>query len=1079
MNDRLMILGLCLVLSLQWGCSPRDETRQSRATVEEYPEVDPSFLASLKWRSIGPHRGGRSAAVAGDPRNPLVFYFGASGGGVWKTHNAGLYWENVSDGFFNTAPVGAIAVSESDPNVIYAGTGESCPRPDVAPGDGVYRSNDGGKTWTHVGLKETRHIAKIRIHPRDPNRVYVAAMGHLFGQNPERGVYRSTDGGKTWELVLFKSEKAGAVDISIDPANPNILYAAIYQFIRQPWDEISGGPDSGLYKSTDGGDTWADLVSGDPVLPQGIKGKIGVAVSPARPSRVWALIEAVDGALFRSDDRGASWQKITDQRDLRRSASSYHHVIPHPQDPETLYVLSYEFWKSTDGGQTFKSFPMPHGDHHALWIDPRDPRRMIEGSDGGATVTRDGGTSWSSHYTQPTSALFHLTTDNQFPYRVYGTQNDNSAISVPSRTNEPAIAWKQSYPVGSAESGHIVVRPDDPNIVFVGSIGSSPGGGGNLLRYDHRTGQARLITVWPEDQYGGPPKDAKYRFHFTYPVVLSPHDPDVLYVAANKIFRTTNQGTSWEAISPDLTRNDISKMQNITGGPITTLGFSSAYSSVIYSLAESPHKRGELWAGGDDSLIHYSPDGGQTWNDVSPEDLPEWTTISILEVSPHNQGTVYFAGHRYKLADHRTYFYKTTDYGKTWQRITNGIRENDFARVIREDPVRPGLLYAGTETGVYVSFDAGASWLPLQRNLPPVPVHDMVVKENDLVTATHGRSFWILDNLTPLRQITSQVTQAPVHLFEVPPTYRLLPIGTPVLRFRPGIQYGRVSGGMVAFKDHQKPNGEITRTFLDAGENPPEGVMVTYYLKQKPSDDLTLTFLDEKGQTIKSFSSSASDDGAKTAPAESGANLFVWDMRYPNAREVPPGAALSRSEYPTALAPVAPPGSYKVQLVVGGKTYEQGFEIRKDPRVPATEEDLIAQFELMIQIRDKLSETTDAVYRIREAREQIEEREGAAGGEVSEAAAERIKELLDIEGKLTRLVGPNPMALPPKALHNKLAALTAVVSSTDMAPTRQSYEVFEDLSARVAVQLKRSEEIVDSNLTDLLGSKTGELATVR
>ena len=1045
---------------LATGCYSTTTPEKSVNTPEDLPQVSSVFLNGLDWRSIGPYRGGRASAVAGDPRNPLVFYFGASHGGVWKTDDAGTYWRNVSDGFFNSGPVGAIAVSESEPNVIYVGTGESCPRPDVAPGDGVYKSIDGGKSWTHVGLKETRHIAKIRIHPKNPNVVYVAAMGDLFGSNPERGVYRTKDGGNSWERVLFKSERAGAVDISMDATNPNVLYASIYQYLRQPWDAISGGPDSGLYKSTDGGDSWTDL-SGNPGLPKGIKGKIGVAVSPARSSRVWALIEAEDGALFCSDDGGKTWQRINDQRDLRRSAHSYMHVTPHPQDANTLYIQSYDFWKSTDAGATFTSLPMPHGDHHALWIDPHDPRRMIEGSDGGAVVTLNGGASWSGLYNQPTAAIFHLTVDTQFPYRVYGTQNDNSAISVPSRTGEGAIPWKESYPVGGAESGHIVVRPDDPNIVIVGSIGSSPGGGGNLLRYDHRTGQARLITVWPEVQYGSPVKDLKYRFQFTYPVVLSPHDPNVLYVAANRLFRSVDQGTSWDVISPDLTRNDVSKMQVIIGGPITTMGGSaSEVTSVIYALAESPLTRGEMWAGTDEGLIKLSRDGGETWEDVSPKDLPEWTCISILEVSRHRSGTVYFAAHRYKLGDHRVFLYKTTDYGRTWQKITSGIRENDFAWVIREDPVRPGLLYAGTETGVYASFDAGASWQSLRGNLPAVPVHDLVVKDSDLIIASHGRGFWILDNVTPLRQITPQVTQASAHLFEIPPTFRLLPVQhlPPMRNFRPGIQYQRTAGDVVAYEDHRDGDGRVRRTYLNAGQDRPGGVMIDYYLKET-ARELALAIMDDKGELISQFSSQAKD--SKWLPARAGLNRFVWDMRYLNARELAPDLALSASEDPRAEAPVAPPGRYRARLTAGGQIFEQSFEIRKDPRVSATEADLEAQFKLMVQIRDRLSEVTDAVTRLRETRREVEEEERQAGGqaELTRAAARVKQKLRAIEGNLTVLVGPNPMNLPPQPLNNKLAALTLVVQSADTAPTRQSYAVFEELSARVTEQLRQLDQV--------------------
>ncbi len=1039
-------------------------------STERFPMVDPAFLQSMEWRCIGPHRGGRVVAVAGDPWDSNVFYFGACGGGVWKTADAGVYWENISDRFFTTGPVGAIAVSESDTNVIYVGTGESCPRPDVSHGDGVYKTTDGGKTWTHLGLAETRHIARIRIHPKNPDVVYVAAQGHLFGHNPERGVYRSTNGGQTWEHVLFKSEKAGAVDISMDPNNPRILYAAIFQFLREPWDEVSGGPDSGLYKSTDGGDTWTNL-SNHPDLPQGIKGRIGVAVSPVKSGRVWALIEAEDGALFRTEDHGETWEQVTNKRDLRRSASSYHHVIADTQDVDTLYVLSYDFWKSTDGGRTFEILPMLHGDHHDLWIDPRNSNRMIEGNDGGATVTLNGGDSWSSIYNQPTGTFFHVTTDNQFPYRVYGTPQDNSAISTPSRSYEGSIPWKDSYTVGSAESGHIVVRPDDPNIVVAGAIGSSPGGGGNLLRYDHRTNQAQLITVWPEDQYGSPVKDVKYRFAFTYPVSRSPHDPDIIYVAANIVFRSLNEGMSWEAISPDLTRADTSKMMRISGGPITTGGLSSQYSSLIFAFVESPHEAGVFWAGTDDSQIHLSRDHGKTWDDVSPSGLPRWTCISIIEPSPHDPATVYVAAHRYKMDDHRPFLFKTTDYGETWKEITEGIPGDDFLRVIRSDQVRPGLLYAGSEKTVYVSFDDGSSWQSLQRNLPAVAVHDLVVKDNDLVAGTHGRAFWILDDLTPLHQITEQVARASSYLFKPGPTYRLLRPRRPS-RARPGKNYERASGDVVTFYETRTADGEVRRTYLNAGTNPPDGVVVTYYLANEPDGEVSLTFLDPRGEMIKTFSSSAPTATGSRITAKIGTNRFVWDMRYPGARAIQQAAGLTELESPSPIAPIAPPGTYQVRLSVEGQVQTQTFEIRKDPRLSATQEDLDEQFALHIRIRDKFSETNDFISRIGKLRAQAKDWQNRVHGipgasDVTEAVEKLEQKLVPIEGALVRIIGPNPMNLPPKGLNVRLAALTSVLVSADSLPTRQSYDVFNDLSARIDEQVGKLPQIIETDVADI------------
>ncbi|RMF84965.1 MAG: glycosyl hydrolase, partial [Nitrospinota bacterium] len=824
------------------------------------------ILQTLEWRCIGPHRGGRVVAVAGDPSDPAVFYFGACAGGVWKTTDGGTYWENISDGFFQTAAVGALAVADSDPNVIYAGMGEACIRVDVSHGDGVYRSTDAGKTWEHVGLNDTRHIARIRIHPHNPDLVYVAALGHIYGPNRERGIFRSQDGGKSWEQVLFRSEKAGAADLSLHPQNPRLLYAALWQVQRFPWSLESGGPESSLYKSTDGGDSWIELTS-NPGLPTGIKGRIGVAVSPARPDRVWAIIEAEEGGLFRSDDGGATWERLSTDRNLLTRPWYYSHIFAHPQDPDTLYVLNVQCWKSTDGGRTFTEIPTPHGDNHDLWIDPRNPQRMIEGNDGGACVSFNGGDSWSTIYNQPTAQFYHVATDNQFPYRVYGTQQDNTAISVPSRSYKGAILWTDCYPVGSAESGHIVVHPQDPNLVYSGAIGSAPGGGGVLLRYDHRTGQVRIITVWPEIYGGWGAKDLKYRFQWTFPILISPHDPQVLYTAGNLVFRSTDEGTSWEAISPDLTRNDVSKMEP-SGGPITKDTTGAEHYGTIFAFVESPHEAGVFWAGSDDGLIHLSRDGGQTWENVTPPDLPAWTLISMIEPSPHDPATVYVAATRYRLDDFRPYLYKTNDYGKTWTRITSGIPAHDFTRVIREDPARRGLLYAGTETGVYISFDDGASWQSLQRNLPVVPIYDLVVKDNDLIAATHGRSFWILDDLTPLHQLNEQVTRSPLHLFSPRPAYRFPP---PIGSGRPGgpgKNYRLASGVPATFYERKTPEGETVRDLLDAGQNPPDGVIITYYLREEPEGEVTLTFRDAQGEIIKRFSSQADTQEDSHGPQE-------------------------------------------------------------------------------------------------------------------------------------------------------------------------------------------------------------------
>ncbi|MBI3330004.1 MAG: glycosyl hydrolase [Nitrospinae bacterium] len=1031
-----------------------------------------NLLQSLQWRCIGPYRGGRVVAVAGDPSDPAVFYFGACAGGVWKTTDGGTYWENISDGFFKTAAVGAIAVAEADPNAIYVGMGESCIRGDVSHGDGVYQSTDAGVTWVHLGLADSRHIARIRVHPKNPELVYVAALGHAYGPNQERGVYRSKDGGKTWEQVLFRSDKAGAIDLSLDPNNPRILYAAIWEAKRTPWSLTSGGPDSSLYKSSDGGDTWTELTN-NPGLPRGLKGRIGVAASPAKPGRVWAIVEAEDGALFRSDDGGATWERLCEDRSLRLRFWYYGHVFADPQDPETVYVLNIQAWKSTDGGRTFTQLTTPHGDNHDLWIDPRNPRRMIEGNDGGACVSFNSGASWSTIYNQPTAQFYHVVADTQVPYRVYGTQQDNTAMSVPSRSPNGAILSRDCYPVGSSESGYIAVRPDDPNVVYSGAIVSAPGGGGVMLRYDHRTGQVRIITVWPEVYGGWGAKDVKYRFQWTYPIVLSPHDPHVLYATGNVVFRSTNDGTSWEAISPDLTRNDVTKMEP-SGGPIAKDTTGAEHYGTIFAFVESPHARGVFWTGSDDGLIHISRKGGESWENVTPADLPEWTLISMIELSPHDPATAYVAATRYKLDDVHPYLYKTNDYGKTWQRITTGIPEHDFTRVVREDPARRGVLYAGTETGVYVSLDDGASWRSLQGNLPAVPIYDLIVKDHDLVAATHGRSFWILDDLTPLHQLTDQVRQAPAYLFTPRPIYRFAPPMGYSRVAGPGKNYQVAQGAPATYYETQTPEGAPVRTFLDAGQNPPDGVVVTYYLQQKPEGEVALSFLDAQGQVIKSFSSKAANEEPTATRSkeirvrsEPGMNRFVWNMRYPDARGVPGDVTTERS----LTGPAAPPGRYQVQLTVGGQTYAEPFEIRKDPRVSASQADLEAQFALLIRIRDKLSETHDAINRIRNLRQQVEEWVRRAEGQsetrsVADAATALTAKLSAIEEELIQgraRVQQDQLNLPTR-LNAKLAGLTSVVASADAVPTQQAYDVFRDLSARINQQLGQLQDLIETDV---------------
>jgi photosystem II stability/assembly factor-like uncharacterized protein len=1031
-------------------------------------------INSMKWRSIGHHRGGRVVAVAGHPTEDMIFYFGACAGGIWKTDDGGTYWQNISDGFLKTASVGAIAVSESDPNVIYAGMGESCIRNNVSYGDGVYRSTDGGKTWANVGLVETRHIARVRVNPRDSNLVYVAALGHTFGPNKERGIFRSKDGGDNWEQVLFVNETTGAADLIIDRNNPLILFATFWQVQRTPWGLNGGGPESGIYRSIDGGDTWENL-NNKPGLPQVDKGRMGVTVSPARPGRVWTTIEAEHPGVFRSDDNGDNWEQVSDSHDVQARPWYYQHIFADPKDENTIWILNSSVWKSTDGGKAYEQVNTPHGDNHDLWIDPNNPKRMVEGNDGGATVTFNGGDTWSTIYNQSTAQIYHLDTDNQYPYRVYGTQQDNSAISVPSKTTKGAIPWGDCYTVGSSESGYIAVHPKDPNIVFSGAIGSSPGGGGNLLRYDHSTGQVRIVTVWPEFYTGWGAKDMKYRFQWTYPIKFSPHDSNVLYVAGNVLFKSTDQGDSWEALSPDLTRHDPATLEP-SGGPITKDTSGAENYATIFAFAESPVDKGVFWAGSDDGLVHISRNDGKTWEDITPKELGEWALITMIEPSHYDGAKAYMTATRYKMDDPRPLLFRTTDYGASWTAINEGIREGDYLRCVREDPEKPGLLYAGSETGIYVSFNDGGKWQSLNANLPVVPVYDLAIKSDDLVAATHGRSFWILDDVTILRQMSEDIQDSAFRLLQPRDTYR--PAATfGARRGSSGKNYMLALGAAVAYYEHKDELGSVQQTFLDAGQNPPAGAVITYLLKDSPSKELTLRISDSNGNVIKAFSSIKSDDSIHLQPedplasAQKGGNRFVWDMRYPFARKVPDDKALD----PVTTGPLAPPGTYSVTLTVDGNSDTRTFQLIKDPRVATSQEDFEEQFKLAITVRDKFSQVTDAILDMRSIRDQATEwakrADGTAIAEVVGNAANKLNgKLSEIEDQLmqTGYKGERDRLHIQAKLNRKLAELMNVISAADFRPTRQIYDVLSDINDRIDPNLVTLKDIKDKDLQDFI-----------
>lgn len=1068
-----------------------------------------ALLDKLEWRCIGPHRGGRVVAVAGDAKDRMTFYFGACAGGVWKTKDGGTYWECVSDGFFKTAAVGAISVSESDPNVIYVGTGETCIRGNVSHGDGVYKSTDAGKSWSNVGLQDTRHIGKIVIHPENPDIALVAALGHAFGPNEERGVFHTTDGGETWDKVLYRDDKTGAIDLSMDPNNPRIIYAALWEAQRYPWKLNSGGPGSGFFKSTDGGETWTELTR-NPGLPKGTLGKIGVAVSPAQPERVWALIEAKDGALFRSDNGGETWQRVCEDPKLRRRAWYYTHLYADPRDANTCWVLNLGCWRSVDGGKTFDGVPTGHGDNHDLWIDPHDSQRLIEGNDGGAQVSFNGGASWSTLFNQPTAQFYHVAADTRVPYRVYGSQQDNSALSLPSFSFNGAIGETEWWVPGGGESGYIAIRPDNPDIVFGGAIGSGFGNG-LLWRHDQKNTTDRNITVWPEVVGMGEGADAlKYRFQWTFPVEISPHDPNVLYVAGNRLFRSTDEGGSWEAISPDLTRDDKDK-QKSSGGPITKDNTGAECYDTIFAFRESPCQKGLFWAGTDDGLVHISRDGGQNWENITPPDLPEWALISVIEPSSRAAGAAYLAATRYKLDDTHPYLYKTSDYGKTWQKITNGIPEYDFTRVIRTDPDQPGLLYAGTETGIYVSFDDGTNWQRLGGNLPVVPIHDLIRKDGDLVVATHGRSFWILDDVALVHQLAQgKQPGAEPCVFQPAPTirYRMFSWADAP---SPGVDYGYAGPVVFGFTQREQKDGTVKLTYLDAGKNPPNGVAVRYHLPEKPEGDITLAFLDVEGSEIRSFSSKKEkpekkgddDEGASTdagtvlelgaeggegapapatgedeaepeeqqptIPKEAGMNRFIWNMRTKDARKIDKDTSM---DFFLAGAAVLA-GEYQVRLTVGEQSYIQPFQIVPDPRNFETEQGLRGQYELLVKMNDKITAAHDAVNQIRDINAQIGAWEKRLKGQDSaqsilDAAKGVKKTLTGIEEELFKTEPDTNLHYSEKLkLAGRMAALKFAVDFTDYGPTKQATEVYEDLARRIDAQLGRLREMMETDLASL------------
>ena len=865
---------------------------------DEDENKDKGPWKNLQYRLVGPFRGGRVVAVSGVVGQDNVYYFGSTAGGVWKTTNGGLSWKAIFDKQKDASPaIGAIAVSESDPNVIYVGTGEACIRGNIVGGNGVYKSIDAGKTWKFVGLADTHAIGRLAVNPKNPDIAFVAALGHPFVDNEERGVFRTHDGGKTWEKVLYKDAKSGGIDVVFDPSNSNILFAALWQARRTPWSLDSGGPGSGLYRSIDGGTTWKQLKAHG--LPEGILGRIGVTVSGANPNRIWAVIEAEKGGIYRSDDGGDTWNLLTDDHRFRQRAWYYSHIFADPKSADSVYILNTAAYRSNDGGKTFARIRAPHGDNHALWIDPTNPKRLINGNDGGATISIDGGETWSSLYNQPTAQFYHVTTDDRFPYYIYGAQQDNSTVAIASASPDGAIDRPDWYDVGGGESGYIAPDPTDPEIVYAGSYG------GEITRYDHRTHEVQAINPWPVNPIGWAAADVKHRFQWTEPIAFSPHDPKTMYFAGEVLFKTTDAGMSWTIISPDLTRNDKSK-QAASGGPITKDNTGVEVYDTIFSVVESPVQKDLIWIGTDDGLVQLTRDGGQHWENITPKAMPDWGTVSMIEVSSQDAGTAYLAVERHKSDDFAAYVFKTTDFGKTWTKLTNGFPPNDYIHAVRIDPRHPSLLFAGTEQGVYVSFNDGALWQSLQTNLPRAPINDLVVKNTDLVVATHGRSFWVLDDITPLEQYEDSIPQQDAHLFTPAPANHTV-FGASSF-FSPSRSVGKnpPAGAIIDYwlkTAIKKPEQTKSQSSSSSVDNPAK---IEASAETKKSDaeaeppKITIEVLDSFGKVIRKYPKKKEEGtendeedyfsrgaDAGNLPSDAGFNRFVWDLRYEGATKVP------------------------------------------------------------------------------------------------------------------------------------------------------------------------------------------------
>ena len=1028
---------------------------QSKKTKLNY---DQSLYNSIEYRLIGPFRGGRAGTAVGVLNNPNLYYMGTAGGGVWKTQDSGSTWEPISDGYFGGS-IGAIAVSESDENIIYVGEGEQTLRGNVSSGHGMWKSTDAGETWKYIGLPKSEHISRIRIHPENPDIVYVGVIGNLWKPNTERGLYKTNDGGLTWEKILYVSDKAGIGDIVIDPNNSRIIYATTWQMKRNGYRMDSGGPDSKIFRSYDSGKTWEDIseFNGLPSFPWGI---VGVAISPVNSKRIWVMVEADNGGLFRSDDGGNNWEKVNSNRALRQRAWYYTRIYADTQNEDKVFVLNVSYGVSTDGGKTFTLKNAPHGDHHDLWIDPNNNMRMVMADDGGAQVSNDGGDNWSTYFNQPTAQFYRVSTDNSFPYRIYGAQQDNSTVRIKHRTSSSSITERDWEPSAGGESAHLAPDPKNNDIVFGGTYK------GYMMMQDHSNGQIRSVNVWPDNPAGSGAEVMKYRFNWNFPVMFSPNDPNKLYAGSNYLHVSENSGQTWKTISPDLTRN-IPETIMSSGGPITQDNTGAEYYANIFAVAESKLEEGVIWVGSDDGLIHITKDGGETWENITPPKKlsPELNMINSIDPSPFKKGKAYIAATSYKFGDYTPYLYKTEDYGKSWKLITDGINSSYYTRVVRSDKKREGLLYAGTEWGMYISFDDGNSWSKFQLNLPVTSIRDLEVKDNDLVVATHGRSFWIIDDLTPLHQLNEYNHDDDAILFKPDLSYRMAQ-----------------SGGW------NRPNN------LLSGQNHPNGVIINYYIKELQEDDyLRIDIENKDGSIIRSFTNNQdkysqvgnndksimvgnpvlsnpndidnalSSDNLESLSPKNGGNRLIWDMRYPGFKSFE-GMVLYSSPN---VGPKATPGKYNIKMTYNDMVFQEEFEIVKDPRVKISQADYQDQLEFLIDVRDEVSKANQQIIDIRSIKNNMSFilDKTKDNNELQEMINKYLDDISVVENNIHMTKNQSrqdPLNFGIR-INNRIAFLLADSQRGDYPPTDQSKEFFSQVKEELDIEVTNLKAIIEKH----------------